>query len=433
MRRNVPTQRGLDERWEDPAHAPMLGPSAMVLDRYRVVSLIGVGSMGQVYRARHLRLGHLVAVKVCPLYTDPLLVRRLEAEAALLARLRHPNVVSVLDFGQLPGGVPTLVMELIEGESLQQRLKREGSLPWPEASSIARKMLEGLEAVHAANVLHRDLKPGNVLLPRVDASLVKLVDFGVACPLERDKNASTLSQNGEVVGTVTYMSPEQLQVERLDRRTDVYSLACVLYEMLSGRVPYPGTLIEGALVKMRGGAPNPLTTPKGRPEIPPALVALVMRALSPNRDARPPTARAFAESLRAIEAEARAPAPPPQADFATRPTALSDSPRAPRLVAVRLPKSGGDGAAERAWVNSLVRDLARPVPIGPDELGILLNDETAGHARRSDEVVRALTERYGEGRVAQTDVGAPAEGGDVSGSMLDAMSRLIERLASQSR
>lgn len=211
------------------------------LGPYRIVSAIGAGGMGDVYRARDTRLDREVAVKVLPgdLARDTDRLRRFEQEARAVAALSHPNIMAVYDVGS-HDGLQYLVTELLEGQSLQERLEH-GAWPPRRAADVALQLAQGLAAAHAAGIVHRDLKPGNVFITR--DSRVKILDFGLAKPaLTEDAAEQTISapltSPGTILGTVGYMAPEQVLGRPTDPRTDIFSFGVVLYEMLSGRAPF---------------------------------------------------------------------------------------------------------------------------------------------------------------------------------------------------
>ena len=281
----------------------------VLAERYDILDRLGVGGMGAVYRAEQRALGRDVAVKVLrrELGRDPDTVARFHREAQALSNLRHPNTVAVLDFGQTADGLLFLVMELLEGEMLSTRLRRDGALPVAEALRITSGMLRSLGEAHRAGIVHRDLKPDNIFLARVDAhadgeQLVKVVDFGVAKirPGGADAPIDPLStQEGTVFGTPRYMSPEQAQGRPLDGRSDLYAVGVMLFQMLTGVVPFAE---DDAVVVMA----HHIMTPPPRvldinpsAGIPPELDALVSAALKKRPADRPETAEEF---LRAIEA-----------------------------------------------------------------------------------------------------------------------------------
>src|SRR5579864_6693360 len=214
------------------------------LGSYEILAPIGAGGMGEVYRARDHRLDRDVAVKVLPeaFASDPEALRRFEREAKAVAALSHPNILAIHDFGD-SRGVRFAVMELLEGETLRERLKR-AALGWRKAAEIAAAIADALTAAHAKGIIHRDLKPENIFL--TSGGLVKILDFGIARvsrqgvvrepAVAADAETELVHTTpGVVVGTVGYMSPEQLRAEPVDGRSDIFSLGCVLYEMVSGK------------------------------------------------------------------------------------------------------------------------------------------------------------------------------------------------------
>ncbi len=230
------------------------------LGPYEIVAPLGAGGMGEVYRAKDTRLGREVALKTLPeaLAATPSRLARLRKEARILASLSHPHVATLFGLEETDGAT-VLVMELVEGPTLANRL-RLGPLGVREALELARQIAEGLEAAHEKGVLHRDLKPGNVALTPKDQ--VKLLDFGLAKAVGEDgpvnsqvsTGTSPASEAGAVVGTAPYMSPEQARGEEVDRRTDVWAFGCVLYEMLAGkRALRAVTIIDGPAITVIDG------------------------------------------------------------------------------------------------------------------------------------------------------------------------------------
>ena len=271
----------------------------LVLGRYRIESLLGRGGMGEVYRARHDRLGMAVAVKILTEVNDDM-VRRFEREATLMARVRHPNVVAIADFGTTAAGLPCIVMEFIKGEDLGARMKRRGALPWREALFVIRGILSGLEALHAAQVLHRDLKPDNVVIAPGEPEVVKLIDFGIAKPTGGG-SGTRLTSTGSVVGTPAYMAPEQLLGYDLDVRSDIYTAGMILFELLTGSLPGEGHDMAGVLRRLKTD-PLPPRAPEGLPPLPQLLSEIVVATLQGAPDRRPATARELLARLAEVEA-----------------------------------------------------------------------------------------------------------------------------------
>ncbi len=258
---------------------------------YRITSRIGAGGMGEVFRATDTRLGREVAIKFLPeaIAETPAALERFEREARAASALSHPNIATLHDVGE-HAGRRFLVMELLEGATLKDRIAG-GPLPVDEALAIARQLSDALAAAHAKAIVHRDVKPSNVIV--LADGHVKLLDFGLAkrAPARpaRDTRAATVTSNdvtriGEAVGTVAYMSPEQARGEDVDARTDVFSLGCVLYEMLTGIRPFVGstaaTVFDAILNR------DPVRPRDIDPTLPRAVEAVVLRALAKDRARR---------------------------------------------------------------------------------------------------------------------------------------------------
>jgi DNA-binding response OmpR family regulator len=261
----------------------------VLADRYRLESKIGAGAFGTVYRARHLALDNGVAVKVLKAREalSPADLNRFQREGISACRVKHPNAVSVLDFGVTPGGVPYLVMELLEGRTLEDEIARFNQIPLSRCAEIASAVCSVLAEAHRRDIVHRDIKPANIFLHRVlGQEQVKVLDFGIA-KLEAGAGPSKSTQAGLIMGTPTYMAPERLRGEHGDGRSDVYSVGVTLYEMLSGRLPHPGgnsDLLAAALRRITD-PPVPLST--ARPGIPAPVEDVVMRALRKEPAERP--------------------------------------------------------------------------------------------------------------------------------------------------
>ncbi|HEX7252995.1 MAG TPA: serine/threonine-protein kinase, partial [Thermoanaerobaculia bacterium] len=226
------------------------------LGPYEILALIGAGGMGEVYRARDSRLGRDVAIKVLPdtFAAEAERLSRFRREAQMLASLNHPHIASIYGLEE-SGGVEALVLELVEGETLGERLAA-GPLPIDEALSVCRQVAEALEAAHASGIVHRDLKPSNIKIN--PAGKVKVLDFGLAkafgpesAPAGDLSHSPTITsagtRQGVILGTASYMSPEQARGKPVDKKTDVWSLGCVLYETLSGRRAFEGETISDVL------------------------------------------------------------------------------------------------------------------------------------------------------------------------------------------
>ena len=278
--------------------------------KYRIDARIGTGGMATVYRATRLMIGDAVAVKILHAGTlqDSGAPERFRREAQAAARLKHHNVVTVHDFGVADDGTIYLVMELVEGESLRRLIERAGSLPPADAAEILEQVCAAVDSAHDQGVVHRDLKPDNIVVSRRPAGLhVEVLDFGIA-RLQDSAGIGTLTQQGSVLGTPHYMSPEQCRGEDLDKRSDIYSLGVVLYEMLSGAVPFDATTSMAVAVKHANEDPPSLRA--ANPDVPAPVETVVRWALRKRKDDRPASAGALATAMKqALTAGVTAPAP----------------------------------------------------------------------------------------------------------------------------
>lgn len=274
---------------------PMIGK--VLAGRYRILSLIGKGGMGAVYRGEHLKLGRPSAIKVIlpASAQDETTLTRFQREAETSSKINHPNAVSIFDYGETDDGMVFLAMELIEGQQLKSILKREAPFSLERTLHIARQVGQALSAAHALNVVHRDLKPENIMLGSGDT--VKVVDFGIAKSLLVDPKHQAVTRTGFIVGTPQYMSPEQVMGEQLDPRSDVYSLGLVIYEMLTGALPFEGDSAQAQMVNRLANPPQPMSRVRPGLNIPAAVEAAVMRALHYEREYRYPRVTDFIASL----------------------------------------------------------------------------------------------------------------------------------------
>ncbi|MCW2523524.1 MAG: hypothetical protein JWO63_1859, partial [Frankiales bacterium] len=258
----------------------------LVGGRYEIGELLGYGGMAEVHKARDLRLGRDVAVKVLrsDLARDPSFQNRFRREAQAAAGLNHPSIVGVYDTGEDgdPAGVddavsPYIVMEFVEGRTLREVLKSEGPLPPRRAMEIVAEICAALDFSHRSGIVHRDVKPGNVMI--TDTGAVKVMDFGIARALA--DNAATVTATSAVIGTAQYLSPEQARGESVDARSDVYSTGCLLYELLVGHPPFTGD--SPVAVAYQHVRENPRIPSSENPAIPPALDSIVMKSLAKNQ------------------------------------------------------------------------------------------------------------------------------------------------------
>jgi serine/threonine protein kinase len=320
------------------------------LGPYRILRVLGRGSMGVVFAAEHTQLGRLVALKVLlpVLAASPGARQRFQREARAAAALSHERVVLVFEVGE-DRGLPFLAMPLLRGETLEARLGRAKRLPIREVLRIGREVAEGLAAVHARGLVHRDIKPSNIWLEDGGESRaaiptgghVKLLDFGLARAADGD---TQLTQSGALLGTPGYLAPEQTRGGPPDPRSDLFALGCVLYRACTGELPFRGRDTLATLAALATETPAPVRA--RNPEVPPAFSDLVARLLAKDPEGRPPSAGAVVEALAALE-QGRTPArptPPParrgpasqRAPATVPPDALSKAPLPPPVTPVVL-------------------------------------------------------------------------------------------------
>jgi len=274
------------------------GRPTLVAGKYQVTRFIKAGGMGEVYEARHLRLGRRVAIKFlrAALIQDAAHLARFEREACAAGGLEHENVAALFDIGSDEQGTPFIVMEYIDGETLRKIIDERAPLPMPRAVGIVLQICAGLEAAHARGIVHRDLKPENLMVcRRTDGrDWVKVLDFGIA-RLTDDKAQTDVTATGVVLGTSHYMSPEQARGEDTDARTDVHAVGAILYELLSGKKAHPGETYNAVIYHLLSKDLLPLDAL--RPSLPSALVAAVHRALAPAAAQRFDSIADFAKAL----------------------------------------------------------------------------------------------------------------------------------------
>jgi serine/threonine protein kinase len=271
-------------------------------ERYRIGDRLGVGGMSAVYRATQVQLERSVAVKVARggLFDDPAVAERFKREALAVARLKHPHVVTVYDFGVQEGVGAYLVMELLEGHSLREELTNRGRVALERAIEMMRQVCSAVHAAHTVGVIHRDLKPDNIFLERTpDGETVKVLDFGIA-KVQEGLGLAALTATGTIVGTA-YMSPEQCEGESLDMRSDVYSLGCVFYEMVTGHAPFAGSSFVSMMTKHIAEPPRPLRV--WDPEVPSWLETALLRALAKNPTERFQTAAELGAAVAAFSGD----------------------------------------------------------------------------------------------------------------------------------
>ena len=314
---------------------------SLILGRYRLDREIAVGGTARVWRARDAKQDRAVAVKLLHphLLPDATSRRRLEGEARAAKALSHPAIAAVYDVSG-PDDDPALVMELVDGEPLSKRLERDGPMPPKAAAALAADVAEALYHAHQRGIVHRDVKPANILVER-QSGRARLIDFGIAHSLEAASH--DLTRTGTSLGTPRYMAPEQLAGEPIGPRTDLWGLGAVLYQALSGRVPFDGATPLAIATQQQAGAP-PL-------DADPALAAVVARCLSVAIDDRPIHAGAVAQALRALDRRrpgagaGHGPRPPSCRRPRRSPSRFRDRHRPPAASAARrrIPSHGGGG------------------------------------------------------------------------------------------
>ena len=266
--------------------------------RFRIDALIGKGAMADVFRALDLHTSAYVALKILrtSLDGDPSAPQRFLREAEVQARLRHPNIAALLATGVTDHGEPYLALELLRGKTLRGVIKQQGRVEARHAASYTWQTLQGLAAVHAAGVLHRDLKPANIMLEpsQGPADRVVLIDFGFASV----EGSAKLTQQGAIVGSLTYMAPERMRGEPIDQRSDLYSIGVIFYELLVGRPPFASS-DDLELVEMHLHAAPPPLDPH---TVPAPLIPIIMCCLAKHQAQRYPHAPAMAAALEAAAA-----------------------------------------------------------------------------------------------------------------------------------
>jgi len=277
----------------------MFSPGAVISGRYRLLRVLGKGGMGAVWAARNEMISRDVAIKVMlpQAAEDPASLQRFFTEARICGAIRHPGIVDVIDMGRAEDGSPFLVMELLEGDSLEARIHREGRLPPAVILPVVRDIARTLALAHDRGVVHRDIKPANLFLHRLPTGevVVKVLDFGIS-KVASPEGAMRATRTGSIVGSPAYMSPEQALGRRdLDGRTDIYSLGIVLYEALAGRLPYKADNYNALIIEIATQGPPPLESRV--PGLPRPVLELVRDALVKDPDRRIPSMSALADRI----------------------------------------------------------------------------------------------------------------------------------------
>jgi serine/threonine-protein kinase len=265
---------------------PLIGK--VIDQKFEILERIGTGAMGSIYKARHRTLQKIVALKVLHrhLVAEEGHLHRFHREARAASRLNHPNAITILDFGQTEDGWSFIAMEYLSGKDLCRVLFEDGALPPQRVRRLTVQILAALDEAHAAGVVHRDLKPENIMIAnlRSESDFVKVLDFGIAKIRDTggsNKDSSFRTATGMVFGTPEYMSPEQIRGEELDGRSDLYALGVLMYQMLSGNLPFAGESILEVATAHLSLDPPPLAV--ARPDLPPEVIQVVNRLLAKKR------------------------------------------------------------------------------------------------------------------------------------------------------
>jgi serine/threonine protein kinase len=404
-------------------------PGSVLDGKYEIVQRLGSGGMGEVYLVRHVHLQELRVVKILrqDLAADPSAQKRFMREARLATQIKHPNVAILYDFSSLPDASFYMVWEHIQGQDVGDRIRRQGPFPVTAAVRLAIQALNGLEAVHATGVIHRDLSPDNLMITedKTGNLRLKIIDLGLARTLETDSSFE-ITQVGMFMGKLQYCSPEQASPSggALDHRSDLYSFGLVLYEMIAGLPPFESENQHGFIFKRLSEDPLPLRGRNPRVEVPIELDRVVRRALERDRDRRFPDARSFIAALervdesltgvetkeipRSVVAEARAAGPPPASPASSQigrertSSELSKSERVDLLAQIeraskRVQESAGEiSRAEAALAAGRVDEaqalIARVEAASPRALGLDRLKERLAQVREQEAQVRRAAE-----------------------------------------
>ncbi len=320
--------------------------------RYRIVAKLGEGAMGAVYRADQQAVGRAVAIKVMSptLVVDPVVVKRFLREAKLASRLNHPHAVAVLDFGQTDDGLFYLVMELVEGKTLDREIAQRGAMSPERVVKIGVQILDALDGAHTLQIVHRDLKPSNVML--LDDDRVKVLDFGLAKSLLPDVHNATMTNAGALVGTPAFMPPELVTGRDSDERADLYSLGCVLYTAVMGEQPFVATTVHELIAMHASEPPPPMVG------VPGGLAVVIGKLLEKDPERRYRTATKAREALEiALGGEPSQPADP----------TLVTPPHGSTVLGwgSSLVKSSGTVRAVRRWPQPSTQPATQPAPPVP--------------------------------------------------------------------
>jgi serine/threonine-protein kinase len=276
----------------------------LIAGKFRVESLLGEGGMGKVYKAKQVALDKVVVLKVLrtALLSDAGTVGRFQREAKAASRLNHPNSISMLDFGQAEDGSLYIAMEFVSGKDLHHIIAEQWPLPEERVVRIITQVLSAVGDAHLAGVIHRDLKPENIMVEqrRGDPDFVKVLDFGIAKVQDTSEDGPALTRAGFVCGTPEYMSPEQARGAQLDARSDLYAIGVILYQMVTGLLPFESDSAVGFATKHLVEPPPEIPVRRPDAKVSPAMQDLIMRSLSKDPAGRPQTAELFRNELFAV-------------------------------------------------------------------------------------------------------------------------------------
>lgn len=327
--------------------------------RYRVDAVLGQGGMGMVFRGLQTSMQRPVAIKTLhpQLAMAPSFFERFRREAETASRLHHPNIITVFDFGQTPDGLCYYVMELLEGESLRQRVKQHGPMTLRQAAAVVEQTALGVGHAHHQGVIHRDIKPHNVMLAEVDGNeYVKVLDFGLVKALEQQEDDEHLTSTGQVLGTPQYMPPEQAGGENVDARSDLYSLAGVFFYCLTGHSPFGANTVRKALLASLQGQVPPVATYRQGAPVPEAIDRLIAKGLRPEKDERFQTVDDFIQALLAATAGV------PEAVLDAQPAFTPGAPRESGSGSSSDSRRGSRSGSHARPASRSVSAVSRPLP-----------------------------------------------------------------------
>ncbi len=356
-------------------------------NRFVITKLLGFGGMGAVYEARQQNMNRSVALKLIPTH-DPTTVARFEREAMTISQLRHPNTITVFDYGTSDGGFLFLAMELLEGRTLSDVIREDGPLPPERAVHIASQICRSLNEAHQSGIVHRDIKPDNIILIPVDndPDVVKVLDFGIAKAVMGEDDVQ-LTGDGRIIGTPRYMSPEQILAEPLDHRSDIYSLGCILFEMLCGAPPFQQSSTTALMISHTQDPPPPFAQrlpPGAMSGMPGGLEHVVRKSLEKNPQYRFMDTMEMYESLQAAITSAPMPAGmmDPDSTAAATPVSLAGSTGSREVPVAAAPPAESQAPSKAPLIGAIL--VLFLVILGIASYGLFFKDN--GEAQVEPEV-----------------------------------------------